>query len=83
MRHLAGWIVVRAILVADVTLLIAVGFGCLLWVSPPGGIYAAAGFWMGAGGLLGLLPLTDPYRVERRRHQRALRVGATVEESSR
>ncbi len=66
MRHLAGWIVVRTILVADVALLIVSGFICLVWVAAPGGVLVAAALWMLAGGLLGLLPYTDPYRAEQR-----------------
>jgi hypothetical protein len=64
MRHFAGWIVVRTILVADTVLLVACGFIALIWVGAPGGIIAAAALWLLAGGLLGLLPLTDPYRAE-------------------
>jgi hypothetical protein len=70
MRHLAGWIVVRTILVADVALLIVSGFICLVWVAAPGGILVAAALWMIAGGLLGLLPYTDPYRDEQRQQRR-------------
>jgi hypothetical protein len=67
MRHYAGWIVVRTILVADVGLLVLSGFISLIWVAEPGGILVAAALWLLSGGLLGLLPLTDPYRVEQRR----------------
>jgi hypothetical protein len=70
MRGFAGWIVVRAMLVADVALLVVCGFIALLWVAVPAGALIAASLWLGAGGLLGLLPLTDPYRVERRRLRR-------------
>jgi hypothetical protein len=70
-RHLAGWIVVRTILVADVTLLVAAGFISLVWVSAPAGILAAGAMWIGAGCLAGLMPLTDPYRIERRRLRRS------------
>jgi hypothetical protein len=70
MRRLAGWIVVRTILVADVTVLVVVGFILLIWMSPPAGLWSAGACWLGAGGLLGLLPLTDPYRVEERRQRR-------------
>jgi hypothetical protein len=66
MRHFAGWIVFRTILLADAVLVVVCGFMALLWVAPPGGILAAAGLWLLAGGLLGLLPLTDPYRAEQR-----------------
>ena len=66
MRHFAGWIVVRTILVADVVLLVVSGFIALLWVAAPGGVLVAATVWLLAGGLLALLPYTDPYRVEAR-----------------
>jgi hypothetical protein len=65
-RHFAGWIVVRTILVADVVLLVVSGFIALLWVDAPGGILVAATLWLVAGGVLALLPYTDPYRVEAR-----------------
>jgi hypothetical protein len=70
-RGFAGWIVVRAILIADVALLVTAGFISLIWVSQPAGILVAGGLWAFAGGLLGLLPLTDPYRVEARRRRKA------------
>jgi hypothetical protein len=38
----------------------------VVWVSPPAGIIAAGVMWLAAGGLLALLPLTDPRRVEER-----------------
>ena len=66
MRHFAGWIVVRSILVADVVLLVVSGFIALLWVAAPGGVLIAATLWLLAGGVLALLPYTDPYRVEER-----------------
>ena len=68
---MGGWIVVRTILVADVGLLLAVGFVCAVWVSQPAGAIGAIGSWLGAGLLLGLLPMTDPYRVQARRQRRA------------
>jgi hypothetical protein len=70
LRHLASWIVVRAILVADAALLVAGGFAALLWVARPAGFIAAAAMWLAAGGLLGLLPLTDPYRAEQRLYRK-------------
>ena len=70
MRRVAGWIVVRTILVAEVALLVTAGFISLIWVSQPAGTLAAAAMWLAAGGLTGLLPLTDPYRVEQRRLRR-------------
>jgi hypothetical protein len=77
MRNFAGWIVVRTMLVADVALLAASGVISLIYVAAPGGVIFAAGMWLLSGGLLGLLPLTDRYRVERRRlHRRALRQAA-------
>jgi len=71
MRNFAGWIVVRTILVADVVLLVVVGFIALMWVAHPAGIVAAAAIWLVAGGLLGLLPLTDRYRAERRWYRKS------------
>jgi hypothetical protein len=70
MRHLGSWIVVRTILVADVALLVVVGFIALVWVSPPDGFFVAVAIWLAAGGLLSLLPFTDPYRAEARRRRR-------------
>jgi hypothetical protein len=69
-RGLGSWIVVRTILVADVALLVIGGFLSLLWVSRPAGIVAAVAMWLIAGGLMGLLPRTDPYRIEQRRYRR-------------
>jgi len=79
MRHFAGWIVVRTILLADTVLLVAYGFMALIWVAPPDGVVAAAVLWVVAGVLVGLLPLTDPYRVEQRwrRKRAALREAAS------
>jgi hypothetical protein len=71
MRGLAGWIVVRTILIADVALLAVVGFMSLVWVSQPAGTLAAAALSLVAGGLMALLPLTNPYRIEERRNRRA------------
>ena len=70
MKGLAGWIVVRTILIADLVLVVVAGFMSLLWVQRPGGVIIAGGMWLGAGLLLGLLPFTDPYRVEARRYRR-------------
>jgi hypothetical protein len=64
---MSGWIVVRTILVMDVLIVVVVGFLALIWVSYPAGPLVALASWLGAGGLLGLLPLTDPYRVQARR----------------
>jgi hypothetical protein len=72
-RRVAGWTVLRTILVADVGLLILAGFVPLLEVAPPAGIIGAAVLWLAAGGLLGLLPLTDPYRAEARLLRKARR----------
>jgi hypothetical protein len=74
MRGLAGWIVVRTILIADVALLVVAGFIALIWVSQPAGTLAAAAMWLVAGVLVGLLPLTDPYRVEERRNRQRRRL---------
>jgi hypothetical protein len=70
---MAGWIVVRTILVMDAVLVIAVGFICLLWFARPAGVLIAGSCWMAAGGLFGLLPFTDPYRVMARRARKAAR----------
>jgi hypothetical protein len=70
LRHFASWIVVRAILVADAALLVVGGFAALLWVARPAGFIAAGAMWLAAGGLLGLLPLTDPYRAEQRLYRK-------------
>ena len=70
MRGMGGWIVVRTILVTDTILLVLIGFMALLWVAAPAGPAVAVGTWLGAGGLLGLLPLTDPYKVQERRRRR-------------
>lgn len=67
---MAGWIVVRTMLVGDVMILVLVGFVCMVWVSQPAGAIGAILAWLGAGGLLALLPLTDPYRVQVRRAKR-------------
>jgi hypothetical protein len=75
LRHFAGWIVVRTILVADVALLVVAGFMSLLWVSRPAGFIAAGAMWLVAGGLLGLLPLTDRYRAEERWYRKHHPVG--------
>jgi hypothetical protein len=66
MRHFAGWIVLRTILVADAVVVVVCGFIALIWVAAPDGVYAAAGLWLLGGILIGLLPLTDPYRAEER-----------------
>jgi hypothetical protein len=82
MRHFAGWIVVRTILLADAVLVVACGFIALIWVAAPGGVIAAAVLWLAAGGLFGLLPLTDPYRAEERwRRKQVLRQAAAGERS--
>jgi hypothetical protein len=65
-RHFAGWIVIRTIMVADAVLLVVSGFIALLWVAAPAGDLVAATLWLLAGGVLGLLPYTDPYRAEAR-----------------
>jgi hypothetical protein len=75
LRHVASWIVVRAILVADTALLVVGGFAALLWVARPAGFIAAGAMWLAAGGLLGLLPLTDPDRAEQRLDRKRHRSG--------
>ena len=47
MKGLAGWIVFRTILIADLVLVVVAGFMSLLWVQRPGGVIIAGGMWLG------------------------------------
>ena len=67
MRRLGTLLVLRVLLVSNTLILVAVGGLSLAYVDRPAGVIGAALCWVVAGGLLGLLPLTDPYRVPRRR----------------
>jgi hypothetical protein len=60
--------VLRLLLVSNAVVLTAVGGISLAFVERPAGVIGAAGCWVFAGCLLGLVPLTDPYR--RPRHHR-------------
>ena len=60
-------VVPRMLLFADGVLLTAIGFVALRYVDRPAGVYLAAGLWLAAAFLFGLLPLTDPYRRDRHR----------------
>jgi len=55
-------LVVRLLAVANVAVLSAVGALCLLFVSRPAGLVAAALFWAFAAALLAVVPYTDPRR---------------------
>jgi hypothetical protein len=59
-------LVVRFLLVANALVLVEVGFLSLLFVDRPNGVVVAALVWFAAGCLFGCVPLTDPYRAERR-----------------
>jgi hypothetical protein len=67
MRRVRALMVLRLLLVADAVVLAAVGALSLAYVERPAGAIGAALCWLFTGGLLGLLPLTDPYRVPRHR----------------
>jgi hypothetical protein len=60
-------IVLRTLVVADGVLLAVLGGLAFVYVQHPSGIYVAAGLWIAAGIVFGLLPLTDPYRRDRHR----------------
>jgi hypothetical protein len=62
--------VLRLLVVANAIVVAAVGGLSLAYVERPAGTIGAGLCWAFAGGLLGLLPLTDPYRVPRPRHRR-------------
>jgi hypothetical protein len=65
MRRLRTLLVLRLLLVANVVIIATVGGLWLAFVDGSAGPVGAALCWLAAGGLLGLLPLTDPYRVPR------------------
>ena len=62
-----GSVAVRALLVADTCLCIAVGGVCWMWVQRPAGPIFAALLWLGSGMMIGLLRWFDPIRAQRRR----------------
>ncbi len=66
MRRLGALFVLRLLLVSNAVVLTAVGGISLAFVERPAGVIAAAGCWVAAGCLLGLVPRTNPYRVARR-----------------
>ena len=57
----------RLLLVSNGLVLTAVGGISLAFVEHPAGVIGAAGCWISAAVLFGLLPLTDPYREPRHR----------------
>jgi hypothetical protein len=59
--------VLRLLVVSNAVVVTAVGGLSFAYVERPAGQIGAALCWVFAGGLLGLLPLTDPYRVPRHR----------------
>ncbi|HEX3540431.1 MAG TPA: hypothetical protein VHT75_08310 [Acidimicrobiales bacterium] len=67
MRRIRALFVLRLLLVSNALVVGAVGALCLAFVERPAGVIFAAGCWLLAGGLLGMVPLTDPYRPVRRR----------------
>ncbi len=67
MRRIRALLVVRLLLVSNAVVITAVGGLALAFVDPPAGPAGAVLCWAFAGCLLGLLPLTDPYRAPRTR----------------
>jgi hypothetical protein len=65
-RSLASLLVVRFLLIANAAVLVAVGFLSLAFVDRPVGVVIGAISWCTSGCLIGCVPLTDPYRRERR-----------------
>ena len=59
-------LVLRVLLLADAAVLFVVGGMAVAFVERPAGLVAAGCAWLLAGALLACLPLTDPYRHERR-----------------
>jgi hypothetical protein len=70
MRRIRALLVLRLLLVANGVVVSAVGAMCLAFVERPAGVIFAAGAWLLAGGLFGLVPFTDPYRPVRRSRPR-------------
>jgi len=69
-RSVGSLLVLRFLLIANAVVLIAIGALYIRYGAPPGGI-AVGGVLIGiALGLFSCLPLTDPYRHERRRPRR-------------
>jgi hypothetical protein len=67
MRRVRALMVVRLLLVSNAVVVASVGALSLAYVERPAGPIGAALCWLLTGGLLGLLPLTNPYRVPRHR----------------
>jgi len=59
--------VLRLLIVANFIVLAAVGALCLVFVAHPAGILIGLIVWGVAGGLLGLVPYTNPRRGQRGR----------------
>jgi hypothetical protein len=59
--------VVRVVLIANALALIAIGALFLVFAERPAGFVVGGVLWLAAGCLAACLPLTDPYRHERRR----------------
>lgn len=66
MRRIRALFVLRLLLVGNGLVVIAVGGLSLAYVERPAGVIGASLCWLFAGGLFGLVPYTDPYRVKRR-----------------
>jgi len=64
-RRLRTLLVLRLLLVSNAVIITTVGGLCLAFVDGRAGAIGAVLCWLVAGGLLGLLPLTDPYHVPR------------------
>jgi hypothetical protein len=69
-RRIGVLFVLRLLLVSNAIVVIAVGGLCLAYVERPAGVIGAAGCWVFAGCLLGLVPRTDPYRPRKVRSSR-------------
>lgn len=67
MRRIRALLVLRFLLVANAVTVSAIGAISLAYVQRPAGVIGAALCWIFAGGLFGLVPYTDPYRVRRSR----------------
>ncbi len=66
MRRIGVLFVLRLLLVSNAIVVIAVGGISFAFVERPAGVIGAAICWLFAGCLLGLVPRTDPYRVQKR-----------------